>query len=425
MKRFLIRASFDPYRQYEAKDFILTAHAGLNSGNLMFAYGVMNALTTDDTIIESTYKHKWSEKDASEINERYDAFILPMADAFRDDFVPMLDEYTKLIKLLKIPVVVIGIGLRAKIDEAPTIDRPFDANAYNFVKEVLNHSSLIGLRGRNTGKYLEKLGFKEDRDFTPIGCPSLYTYGTAVSTRIPGKIENLVINTNTLAPREVSDFIINSALKTKDYWLVQQKYYEMRDMFVGNHTFIGRKTVEHVFDEETFSRLNHEDKIRYFFNVPEWLAFMKDKDLFLGNRFHGSVAAILAGTPHVFISFDARTKELIDFHHVTSLPHRQLDGTKSIYDYLDKLDFKSFEKHHTDNFTHYLDFLEKNGLDHIFKEKKGYAMGESVMEKKIAMQSAPILHCFKSLSKTEQFKRIASTDVSVGKALLQKLMGRA
>ena len=154
MKRFLIRASFDPYRQYEAKDFILTAHAGLNSGNLMFAYGVMNALTTDDTIIESTYKHKWSEKDASEINERYDAFILPMADAFRDDFVPMLVEYTKLIKLLKIPVVVIGIGLRAKIDEAPTIDRPFDANAYNFVKEVLNHSSLIGLRGRNTGKYL-------------------------------------------------------------------------------------------------------------------------------------------------------------------------------------------------------------------------------------------------------------------------------
>ena len=105
MKKFLIRASFDPYKQYEAKDFILNSHAGANSGNLMFAYGVMNALTTNDTVIESTYKHYWSEKDAAEINEKYDAFILPMADAFRDDFAPKLDEYTKIIKHLKIIIL--------------------------------------------------------------------------------------------------------------------------------------------------------------------------------------------------------------------------------------------------------------------------------------------------------------------------------
>lgn len=179
IKRILIRASFDPFKQYEAKDFLMRSHAGMNSGNLMFAYGVMNALRTEDVIIDSTYKHRWTKYDAEEINEKYDAFVLPMADAFREDFVLSLDEYTKLIKHLKIPVVVIGIGLRARIGQNPTEKYPFDTNAFNFIKEVLEHSELVGLRGRNTGNYLEKLGFKEGRDFTPIGCPSLYTYGAS------------------------------------------------------------------------------------------------------------------------------------------------------------------------------------------------------------------------------------------------------
>ncbi len=426
MKRILIRASFDPYRQYEAKDFLLSRHAGSNSGNLMFAYGVMNALTTNNTVLESTYKHSWTKKDADEINEKYDAFILPMADAFRPEFAHKLDEYTKLVKSLKIPVVVIGIGLRARIDQEPTEKYPFDDNVYNFVKTVLDHSALVGLRGRNTGRYLEKFGFKDGRDFTPVGCPSLYTYGTNVSTRIPKDINNIVINTNTLASSPVSDFIINSAKQIGNYWLVQQKYSEMRDMLVGKHTFIGRKTVENVFDKDTFNKLNKEDRIRYFFNVPEWIDFMADKDLFLGNRFHGSVAAILAGTPHVFIPFDARTKELIEFHHITSLPQDIIDAKKTIFDYWDQLDFKSFEKHHKDNFIHYVDFLEKNNLDHIFKHKYSYERGESLMEKKMACMRAPILHCMESYSNPEKLMKILNLDVLIcknfGKKVINKIM---
>ena len=391
----------------------------------MFAYGVMNALTTENTIFYSTFKQSnWAERDAEEINEKYDAFLLPMADAFREDYIPSLDSYTNLFKHLKIPVIVIGIGLRARIGQDPTEKYPFDNSVYNFIKEVLEHSALVGLRGRNTGKYLEKLGFKEGRDFTPIGCPSLYTYGTNVKTRIPQDFNNLVINasTNTKIPRHVSDFILNSAEKTKNFWLVQQGFYEMRDIYVGKHTFIGRKTVENIFDEETFRRLNKEDRVRYFFNVPEWIEFMEDKDLFLGNRFHGSVAAILAGIPHVFIPFDARTKELIDFHHITSLSQEMIDGKKTIFDYMDQLDFKSFERHHPNNFLHYLDFLNKNGLDHIFKEKMEFQRGESFMERKISFEKAPILHCIESYSTLERLMKILCLDVQIGKTMMKRKM---
>ena len=424
MKRYLIRASFDPCVFYNAYEFILKGHAGMNSGNLMFAYGVMNVLTTEEVVFETTYKHLWSDKDAEEINEKYDGFILPMADAFRDDYVNDLDEYTKLIRKLKIPVIVIGIGLRAKYNEDPTEKHWFDTNVYNFVKEVLNHSSIIGLRGRNTGKYLSKLGFIEDRDFTPIGCPSLYTYGMNVHTKIPNRIKSMVINTSTSAPQNNNDFIINSAQRTANYWMVQQSYYEMRDMLVGRHSFIGRKTVANVFDKDTFQQMNKEDRIRYFFNVPEWIDFMADKDFFIGNRFHGSVAAILAGTPHVLLPFDARMKELAEFHHITTIYPQMIDGKKSIYDYIDNLDLKSFEKHHKDNFDHYIDFLEKNDLDHIFKKKHYYSRGESFIERNQPKNPPIILHPIQSLSTIGKCKRVLKIDSLVCKSLWNKKFRR-
>ena len=425
MKRLLIRASFDPYRYDKATDYLLTAHAGMNSGNLMFAYGVMNVLTTEDTVIDSTYKHSFTEQDAVEINEKYDAFILPMADAFRDEFVNSLKEYTKLIRQLKIPVIVIGIGLRAKLGEDPLLPHSFDQVAYEFVKEVLEHSALIGLRGRNTAKFLEKFGFKEGRDLVPIGCPSLYTYGASIHTRALQNLNSLVINTNTLAPRNVSDFIIRSANKSDKFYLVQQKYYEMRDILVGNHTFLGRQTVENVFDSETFLYLNKEDRIRYFFNVPEWIDFMEDKSLFLGNRFHGTVAAILGGIPHVMIPIDARTKELADFHHITSLNPSDLEGDKTIFDYFEKLDFKSFEKNHKQNFLNYLDFLNKNGLSHIFSKSSEVKRGESLMERNCFNNCPEILHPILSLSNAERWKRIIKTDFLIGKAAIKKYLKRS
>lgn len=40
-------------------------------------------------------------------------FIIPLANAFREDFVEELRNLTKLIRKLKIPCVVIGVGVQA------------------------------------------------------------------------------------------------------------------------------------------------------------------------------------------------------------------------------------------------------------------------------------------------------------------------
>ena len=183
MKRFLVRAGFCPEKKYCPRDYITKNFVGGNTGNLFFAYGVMNVLKTADIEIEQTYKYRWTKEEAAFINEHYSAFILPLADGFRPDFIEYLDGFTELINTLSIPVYVIGVGLRAPYEPDFRNSFVFDEAVKQFVKAVLNHSSVVGLRGNITGHYLKKLGFREETDFTPIGCPSLYTYGDGIKIR--------------------------------------------------------------------------------------------------------------------------------------------------------------------------------------------------------------------------------------------------
>lgn len=132
---------------------------------------------------------------------------------------------------------------------------------------------------------------------------------------------------------------------------------------------------------------------------------MEDIDLFVGNRFHGTVAAVLAGTPQVIIPFDARTRELTEYHHLTHLYSSEIKPETSIVDYLERLDFSSFEKNQHRNLCHYLDFLRKNRLDSIFEKSLSISKGESPMESKIGPPVTDIIHCAESLDVKEQGKR--------------------
>src|SRR5699024_3108787 len=140
---------------------------GGNVGNLIYAYSVYRTLTTEGGTITPDY-YKIDHNKADEINEKYDCYIIPLADAFREAFRPHLRRYTKQFKKLKIPVIVVGVGLRAPFE--PKLDEgfPFDEDVKACVNAVLDRSSIIGLRGEITSTYLTKLGFREGIDHTVI-----------------------------------------------------------------------------------------------------------------------------------------------------------------------------------------------------------------------------------------------------------------
>src|SRR5262249_2093392 len=151
------------------------------SGNLLFAQSVHDHFSAlGHSIDVDRYDPCFATAD--QINEEYDAFVIPLANAFRPIFERPLCQYTELIRRLKIPCVVIGVGAQAGLDLAELKGSPVDAWVHDFVAAVLDRSATIGVRGEFTHAYLKRLGFHA---VDVIGCPSLYAGDGQLHIRKP------------------------------------------------------------------------------------------------------------------------------------------------------------------------------------------------------------------------------------------------
>ena len=135
MKKYLIRSGLAPTELKQPEEMILNNLIGGNIGNLIYAYSIYrNLMTNDVEIIPDNYRI--NANDAEMINKNYDAYIIPLADAFRETFVENLKKYTKLFEKLTIPVIVIGVGVKAPINKRIEDGFSFDEEVKSFVKAV-------------------------------------------------------------------------------------------------------------------------------------------------------------------------------------------------------------------------------------------------------------------------------------------------
>src|SRR5699024_1781948 len=225
MKNILIRSGISPLETFDASYMVNKNSIGGNVGNLIYAFSVYKTLMTEGTNIVPDYYSR-NPKNADEIN---DSYIIPLADAFRTDFIHELKDYTKLIKKLKIPVIVIGVGLRAPFEPKLNEGFPFDDDVKEFVKAVLEKSNMIGVRGQITADYLTRLGFREGIDHTVIGCPSMYSFGRELKIR-DNKItreSQVCVNSSMLSPKKVLDFISKSMNDYPNHYFIPQWRKEM------------------------------------------------------------------------------------------------------------------------------------------------------------------------------------------------------
>ena len=122
MERILIRAGVAPWAEYNALDVITDKIIGNNTGNLLFANSITRLVATADSRVDFISDLTLVKKQitAQEINENYDRLILPMANAFREDFArKCLKHWTALIRQLTIPVTVTGIGIQLPVTLSP------------------------------------------------------------------------------------------------------------------------------------------------------------------------------------------------------------------------------------------------------------------------------------------------------------------
>ncbi|MFA9464323.1 MAG: polysaccharide pyruvyl transferase family protein [Velocimicrobium sp.] len=380
MKNILIRAGISPLDNFDACYMLNHNSIGDNVGNLIYAYSVFKTLMTDSVEKITPNYYKSLQGKADEINEEYDAFIIPLADAFRADFMPEMRKMTALIKELKIPCVIVGVGLRAPFEPGDVMSYPFDEDIKEFIKAVLEKSSIVGVRGEYTSAYLKRLGFREEIDHTVIGCPSMYTNGANINIR-EGKLTKdslLSMNASVLSPDNVHEFMRKCETQFPNHYFLPQRLQEMRLLYTGMPYY-------HKQDGSYPTKITDEvyakDRVKFFLNIPTWMDFLGKAEMSVGGRLHGNIVATVSGTPSILIPHDARMRELTEYHHLTHVWAKDINENTNLLEIASKLDFQEVSRFHKKNFDHYVDFLDKNGLDHIYKN--GNDPKESPLERKI------------------------------------------
>ncbi|MCR5451059.1 MAG: polysaccharide pyruvyl transferase family protein [Lachnospiraceae bacterium] len=419
MKKIIIRSGMSPFEKKTAVDMLVKNVMGGNIGNLVYSNSIFRATMRPDTEVVSDHyqlEHKLSDAAIDEINETADMYIIPLADAFRKNYGNIFNNMAENINRLKIPVIVVGVGVRNKLESGSdfsSLDSIKDS-AKKFVSAVLDHSAMIGTRGESTLKYLTGLGFPKD-SITPIGCPSLYTFGPDIKLKkLNVDFDSpVMINNSQDTTNNVHNFMRKVQANFKNYIYVPQRDKELRTLFAGVAFNDASTAKKKLYPKDIDDPFFNEDHARFFLSAPSWIEFSKTMELSIGPRFHGGVVPIIAGTPSIIIAKDVRMMELVKFHHLPYIDRDEVGKFTDIMELISSIDFSGVQKHNPANFAHYIDFLDKNGIPHIFGKDENI---ESVYDKNYA--SADFLdpiHPITTCSPSELGKRMTEYFKQLGK----------
>jgi Polysaccharide pyruvyl transferase len=393
MKRILIRSGKSPLRVATPAEFVHQDLIGTNTGNLLFSDSAHKMLTTPDTEVTSNgIRTDPSARRAAEINEQYDVFVVPLANAFRLAFHASLDRLSTLIEQLTIPVVVFGVGAQTSDDYATDGLKPMEASVKRFVSAVLDRSASIGVRGELTARYLTDLGFGDDR-VDIMGCPSMFLYGaTFPSIRATELTADSRIAIN-LSPDAIPVGDISGIARHAWEHYPHLTYYAQNTADAETLLW-GDTTPESGLDDPFPLHLSHallrENKVRMPLDPATWIDELRGYDFAYGTRIHGNIAALLAGTPAVVLTHDSRTLELCRYF---DLPHRPLAGLPASTDPRDlyeSADFSAMLKGHGERFERIVAFLDRNGLQNTYTHGDGGAAFEARMAELALPASMPV-----------------------------------
>ncbi len=112
----------------------------------------------------------------------------------------------------------------------------------------------------------------------------------------------------------------------------------------------------------------YKDCGRYFYSVNDWISALQDDDFSMGSRFHGNVAAILAGIPALMVNVDKRMEGMNRFYGIPSIDIRKFDLDKPMEYYRELADYSNFNRLYKDRFDNFTDYCKKNVV-RLKKEK--------------------------------------------------------
>jgi hypothetical protein len=369
MRRVLIRSGKDPFTAVAPESTLTQDVFNSNVGNFLFAHSVHKALMTDGTEVVSnatlSERRRATAEDVARVNDEFDAFVVPLANAFRPDFLHRLENLTSLVEGLTIPVVVVGVGAQADL----TLDLDSLAEvrpaATAFVAAVLERSESIGVRGEFTADFVRGLGFP-DSAVDVIGCPSLFLHGpdfqVSAARGVLDRGSRIALNV-TPGVEDLGAFCMRLLEDHPRVTYIAQDRDDLRLLLWGEEP----AGVDPRLPLNLAHPLVRGDRVRFPLDIWTWLDYLRGFDFAVGTRLHGNVAGLLADIPSMLLVHDSRTHELAEFHDLPRRPVVDLAAAPSAEDLYAAFDPTAFNDVYPKRFAGFVEFLDRNGLHHVYE----------------------------------------------------------
>lgn len=333
-------AYFADYTKPEFSTDVNFSILGFNTGNEAFVHAISNIIDVD-----RLSRHKLNRVDEL---AHYEAFVTsdliwirPGTDA-PDSVKSLLDQHPHK------RIIPISLGLQSS---QYTRDFVLSQDMVRTLERVAERA-VIAVRGNYTAEILLKNNI---RNIEIIGCPSVYQYPffqRSFRPLLDGRdVRRATGNFRTfyerLTPKEAE--ILRYFAQNFDGFVEQTK------LTFANFTHGSDPAYDDI-------RSWLEQKESVHFSLEAWVDYCASFDFSMGSRFHGNIAAILAGIKALIIITDTRTQELSEFFSLPSITAAQFDDGLPVADYYDRADFGHFVSDFHNKIARFREFLSKNGL---------------------------------------------------------------
>ena len=331
---------------------------GQNTGNMMFTQSLTSVLEGGE----------WGSfrLDAQDV-EGHDAIVLAAANWINnfDDFGWLAERLEKT----KLPVFLIGVGAQASTaDEIPDVN----TGTLRLLSLVQDRSNSISARGTFSCEVLNRYGIKSAR---PTGCPSLMLMGPEGPSpsllREPRFDACSVHATRHGFSRsdEFQTFLYRQAFSRALDLVLQSEvadiHYVVRGRTGEDIPARASELLTELYgarEEAVAAYLERHGRV--FTQYPDWIAYMRQRSFCFGTRIHGTIAALIAGTPASLIVHDSRTMELAQIMGVPIVDWQDIprDRDIDIARLHSRPQLREFVARFTSYYSNFLNYMAENNL---------------------------------------------------------------
>jgi hypothetical protein len=350
---FLGTPGFVPAPERFSNSDLLKA-VGANSGNLLFQYAATRLIGGKREHIGFSGK---SYGDVS-VFRGLDYFVFPAANHLRSDGDWKL--LTGFLKLIKAPLVVLGLGAQAEqgADPRKTADAlRQNQSVVDLVELFAERAQLITVRGKFSEAVCHELGLTK---VMRLGCQSqLINPDPSLGANVARQLAELKegdgsarIGLTASAPNELHGWRRNLEEKLFEWikrsgglyvqqscedWFFNGAQGHLAELDEGHLAYAHAHIAPAMESDEFLAALRAA--FRLYFDAGRWIDEIGETDITIGTRIHGNMAALAASRPGILVVHDARVTELATEMHIPQVEGDAVIGAKDYIEVLRQVEF--------------------------------------------------------------------------------------